>query len=227
MVIIMYAVVLIGTKLLGGVNISFSCFAGETAIGFVVWMVCSEIVDQFPSHIINYSKSGVLEQIFLSSIKGEYLIVINLMMSTLWHIVKAVVIFIVIVLFTKTPIFFDIMIIPISILTIMSVMGIGFILIGFGLIYKIITSFNSLISYIFLGFALSPIKEIQHSYIRNILPFVSGINDLKQIMLTKTNIGSIDFLILVVNSLSYFLLGFSIMCLCIKYSKKKGILGQY
>ncbi len=226
MITVLYGIILAGTKLIGGAGFNLGIFKGEAAIGFVVWMVCSEIIDQFPGRMVNYARIGVLEQIFVSSVSGEAIVVMDQMASVLWHAVKAGIVFTVLVLITQTHLFFSAMAVPVAILTVVGVMGVGFILIGMGVLFNRIKSFTAIISYLFLGLAMMPVSSGIPKIVQ-FVPFVLGMDMLKKLLLTKSTIGAVEFTILLVNSLFYLFAGFFVMRFCINAAKKSGLMGQY
>lgn len=98
---------------------------------------------------------------------------------------------------------------------------------GLALIFKQIESLLSVAQYFLISFVvINPDSKILH----NLLPFRPAAD--KVMLSMKKGYGLLDFsladyAILIGNSVLYFSIGLLVFTQCVKYAKKKGLLGQY
>jgi ABC-2 type transport system permease protein len=117
--------------------------------------------------------------------------------------------------------------IPIMILTMISMVGVSFMIAGLAIIVKQIQAFLQIFQFVLMGLVFIPITVAPYLVFA---PFVKGVNMVRTVMmenLTLTQLPWSDYGILIINSVVYLILGLIVFHRCEKIAMKKGLLGQY
>ncbi|WP_188207284.1 ABC transporter permease [Alkalibacillus aidingensis] len=118
-------------------------------------------------------------------------------------------------------------VIPIMLLTIIGIIGVGFMLAGACVIFKQIQAFLQILQFILMGLAFVPLNVAPFLVFA---PFVKGFDMIRQVMIqghTWTDFTVLDFSILIINSLVYLAIGVAFYLKCEKIAMSKGLLSQY
>ncbi|MNP05465.1 hypothetical protein D3C76_974200 [compost metagenome] len=117
--------------------------------------------------------------------------------------------------------------IPIIVVTMVSMIGISFMIAGLAIIVKQIQAFLQIFQFVLMGLVFVPLTAAPFlAY----APFVKGVNMVRTVMiedLTLTQLPLSDYGVLFLNSLVYMILGLVVFQRCEKIAMKKGLLGQY
>ncbi|WP_280770849.1 ABC transporter permease [Salipaludibacillus daqingensis] len=117
--------------------------------------------------------------------------------------------------------------IPIILITMVSMVGVSFMIAGLAIIVKQIQAFLQIFQFVLMGLVFIPLSVAP---ILAFAPFVKGVNLVRTVMienLTLSEIAFSDVTILLLNSFIYFILGLIVFHRCEKIAMKKGLLGQY
>ncbi|WP_078380081.1 ABC transporter permease [Sutcliffiella halmapala] len=117
--------------------------------------------------------------------------------------------------------------IPIIIITMISMIGVSFMIAGLAIIVKQIQAFLQIFQFVLMALVFIPISVAPYLVFA---PFVKGVNMIRTVMmenLTLTQLPWSDFGILFINSVVYLALGLFVFHRCEKVAMKKGLLGQY
>lgn len=117
--------------------------------------------------------------------------------------------------------------IPIIILTMISMIGVSFMIAGLAIIVKQIQAFLQIFQFVLMALVFIPISIAPYLVFA---PFVKGVNMIRTVMmenLTLTQLPWSDYGILLINSVVYLALGLFVFHRCEKVAMKKGLLGQY
>lgn len=116
---------------------------------------------------------------------------------------------------------------PIILLTLISMFGVGFMLAGLAIVYKQVQALLQVAQFIFMGMTFFPLSMFPFlAY----APFVKGVDMVRNVVMEGTTLSQIpmaDFALLTGNAIFYFSLGVWIFLRCEKHSMQKGLLGQY
>lgn len=118
-------------------------------------------------------------------------------------------------------------ILPVLILSMISMFGLGFMIAGISIILKQVQSFLQILQFILAGLAFIPLSN---SLLLSYFPFVKGIDIIRSIMingLTFSQIATTDIIILFVNGVVYFILGLIVFLYCERVAVRKGLLAHY
>ncbi|MFB6187463.1 MAG: ABC transporter permease, partial [Halobacteriaceae archaeon] len=173
---IFFAVVFFGGKAAvsqigGGAGALASTFDG-LIVGWFLWTMSLTAYFGLAENIMNESQWGTLEQLYMSPygfntvMAGQVLA--NIMVSLMWG---GVILFLMLITTGRNLSVNLLTIIPISILTIFSVIGIGFVFAGLALLYKRIENVAQIMQFALVGLIAAPVTG--YSPLRY-LPLVQG-----------------------------------------------------
>lgn len=117
--------------------------------------------------------------------------------------------------------------IPIIVITMISMVGISFMIAGLAVIVKQIEAFLQIFQFVLMGLVFVPLTVAPFLAFA---PFVKGVNMVRTVMmedLTLTQLPLADYAVLILNSLVYLIAGLVVFHRCEKTAMKKGLLGQY
>ena len=118
-------------------------------------------------------------------------------------------------------------IMPILILTLISMFGVGFMIAGISIIVKQVGAFLQILQFILAALTFIPLTVAPFFAF---LPFVKGVDLVRQVMIhgyTLSQFTVADFLILGFNAIVYLTLGLLFFTYCERIAMKKGLLAHY
>ncbi len=171
---------------------------------------------------------GTLEQLSMSPMGIWRIMTTRLLSTTIINLVIVVVLLYVSMATAGQWLNVDVVTIaPIMILTLFSMFGIGFIIAGISIILKQVQAFLQILQFILMGLTF---VSVSMSPILQFLPFVKGINMVREVMIQGTSLSQFamyDYLILILNALFYFALGLAVFIYCERAAMRKGLLAHY
>ena len=117
--------------------------------------------------------------------------------------------------------------IPILILTMISIVGVSFMIAGLAIIVKQIQAFLQIFQFVLMALVFIPLSVAPFLAFA---PFVKGVDMVRIVMMENLTLSAIplaDFGFLLINSMIYLILGLIVFHRCEKLAMKKGLLGQY
>ncbi|OIJ15578.1 ABC transporter [Anaerobacillus arseniciselenatis] len=117
--------------------------------------------------------------------------------------------------------------IPILTLTMISIVGVSFMIAGLAIIVKQIQAFLQIFQFVLMALVFIPLSVAPFLAFA---PFVKGVDMVRMVMMENLTLSAIplaDFGFLLINSMIYFILGLFVFHRCEKLAMKKGLLGQY
>ncbi|MDV2581837.1 ABC transporter permease [Alkalibacillus haloalkaliphilus] len=118
-------------------------------------------------------------------------------------------------------------VIPLLFLTIIGIIGIGFMIAGMTVIFKQMSAFLQILQFILMGLAFVPLSIAPFLVLA---PFVKGFDMVREVMIhgyTWSHFTAVDLSILTVNSLVYLIIGVLVYLKCEKVAMTKGLIGNY
>lgn len=199
-----------------------------TIISYIFWYLAMMIVNGMGFEIVSETTRGTFEQLGMSPSGIWKILTTRLLADSLLHSVMVVLLFYLSMLTTGEWLNIDLLsIIPIFILTCISMYGLAFIIAGLTVILKQIQAFLQIFQFALAG--LTFISLSSHIYLL-LLPITKGLQMIRAIMIENyhlTDFAVIDFVILIANALLYLIVGLAIYLYCEHYAREKGLLGQY
>lgn len=230
------------SKLLGLIVIFLMVFFGGQAVagpalhdslsaiivGFFIWTLASSAYADLSHNVTKEAQWGTLERLFMSphgvarvfGVKTT----VNVFMSFLWG--SAVLL--VAMLISGRWVYVDpFTVIPLGILTICSVVGIGFVFAGLAIVYKRIENVFDLIQFGFIGLIAAPVEAYTEL---KLLPLSHGSYLLFKSMEEGARLWELphsDLVLLSVTAVAYLLLGYYVFHRAQRRARADGLLGQY
>ncbi|ACV46921.1 MULTISPECIES: hypothetical protein [Halomicrobium] len=180
------------------------------------------------SNIIRESQWGTLEQLHMTPYGFGTVVAVK----TVWNVVESagwgLLILALMLLTTGRSLVIDaVAVVPISILSILSIIGVGFVFAGLALVYKRIEKVTSLLQFALIGLIAAPVVEIPAT---RLLPLVQGSSMLQATMrqgVELTEFPPVAFALLVGTAFGYLLAGYVVFLVCMRVAKRRGVMGHY
>jgi len=197
-------------------------------VGWFLWTMSQSAYSGLSSVVTQESRWGTLEQLYMSPhgfgrIMGAK-IVVNLTISLL----IGTVLLVLMLLTSRRSLTLDVVtVLPLVVLTLASVIGIGFIFGGLALIYKKISSVSSLMQIALIGLVAAPAADI---FGLRFLPLVQGSSMLQSAMRDGVALWAFEPLqlgILVGTAVGYLGVGYFVFQICSRVARERGVMGHY
>jgi ABC-2 type transport system permease protein len=211
----------------GGVGAMGDTFDG-LIVGWFLWTMSLTAYFSLAQNVTQESQWGTLEQLYMSPHGfGTVMaakVVANLLISLLW----GAIILALMLLTTQRPISVDVLtVLPVTVLALLSVVGIGFVFAGLALIYKRVENVTQLMQFVLIGLIAAPVSG--YSPLR-FLPLVQGSSMLQSAMREGVRLWQFDpaaHAILVGTGVGYALAGYAVFRYCTTVARRRGVMGHY
>lgn len=197
-------------------------------INYIFWYLTMAVMSGIGWVVMNEVTLGTLEQLYMSPLGAWRIFLARIVSSTIVEIGIVIVMLILSMLTAGTWLNLDILsILPIFVLTIISMIGVSFMIAGMAVIFKQINSFLQISQFIFAGLTFVPLSVAP---ILVFFPVVKGVDMVRQIAIhnyTLADFSLMDYTALILNAIVYLVLGIIVFLRCEKHAMEKGILGQH
>jgi ABC-2 type transport system permease protein len=197
-------------------------------IGWFLWTMSLTAYFSLAMNITRESQWGTLEQLYMSPYGfGSVMavkVVANVLESLVWG---AFILLLMLVTTGRTLSVNLITIVVVSVLALLSVVGIGFVFAGLALLYKRIENVSQLMQFVLIGLISAPVVGIPAL---RLLPLVQGSAMLQKAMKNGVRLWEFpvtDLALLVGSAVVYSLLGYLVFRWCTDRARKKGVMGHY
>lgn len=197
-------------------------------VNYVFWFLAMAVVGDMGWQVTNEAMRGTLEQLTMSPMGMWRILLARLIATTVLFSIIIIGLLYLSMFTTNQWLNVDIVtIIPIFILSLLSMYGVAFMIAGLSIIVKQIQAFLQILQFILAGLTFVPLSVAPFlAY----FPFVKGVDLVRQVMIngvTLTDLSAGDFLILGFNALFYIAVGLGFFLMCERIAMKKGLMGQY
>jgi len=197
-------------------------------VNYIFWFLAMMVVNNIGYEVINEAMRGTLEQLSMSPMGIWRIMSARLFASTLLNFIMIVGLLYLSMLTTGQWLNIDVVaIMPILILTLISMFGIGFMIAGISIILKQVQAFLQILQFILAGLTFVPLSVAPFlAY----FPFVKGVDLVRDVMIngaTLSQIGWTNFGILGANAVVYIVLGLLFFLYCERIAMNKGLLAHY
>jgi ABC-2 type transport system permease protein len=197
-------------------------------VSYIFWFLAMMAMQGIGWEIMTEAQRGTLEQLYMSPMGVSRIFAARMIGYIALYMVLIIFLLFISMATAGTWLNLDVVsIFPILILTLISMIGVGFMIAGMSIIFKQINAFLQIAQFIFMALTFVPISVAPYlAY----APFVKGVDLVRQIMmngLTLSGIPLMDYVILIGNAIVYLLLGLFLFSRCEKYAMSKGLLGHY
>ncbi|MFS0752365.1 ABC transporter permease [Oceanobacillus sp. 1P07AA] len=205
-----------------GTNIQF------VIVNYVFWFLSLMVIQQIGYDIVNEGMRGTLEQLSMSPMGILRILITRLIANNIIYGIIILILLYVSMFTADQWLNVDIIsILPIFIFTVIGMMGLGLIIGGISIILKQVQAILQVLQFLLAALAFIPLAA---SPIMNFLPFVIGIDLVRDIMIdgaTLMELGWMNMILLIINALVYFGIGIFFFNYCERFAMKRGLLGQY
>lgn len=197
-------------------------------VGWFLWTMAQSAYSSLSGVVTQESRWGTLEQLYVSPhgfgrIMGAKIgvnVVLSLLMGGLMLILM--------LLTTRRVLSIDLVtILPVVLLALMSVIGLGFVFGGLALVYKKISSVSQLMNIALIALIAAPSAEIPAL---RLLPLVQGSSMLQQAMRSGTRLWEfqpLELAALVGTAVGYLGVGFVVFLVCSQIARERGVMSHY
>ncbi|MEN2767879.1 ABC transporter permease [Ornithinibacillus xuwenensis] len=197
-------------------------------VNYIFWFLAMVVVNDIGWQITNEATQGTLEQLGMSPIGIWKIMLSRLLSSTIIEFIIIVFLLYVSMLTAGQWLNVDVLsILPILILTLISMFGLGLIIAGFTMILKQIQAFLQILQFILAGLTFVPLSVAPFLAF---FPFVKGIDMVREVMINGVTLSEFtmgDIAILLFNAVFYFAIGLLVFLRCERFAMKKGLLAHY
>ncbi|MFH1230092.1 MAG: ABC transporter permease [Planctomycetota bacterium] len=223
-----FLVIFIGYKSMAAPGPGYGTTLDEIIVGFMLWLLTIMAVSELAWGLMDDAKTGILEQLYLTPLGFTMVCIFRVISAFLLNLLLIIPIIFLMMVTTGRYLHLDMVsIIPLIILSISSMLSIGFMMGGLTLIFKQLQSVSSILEFAILAFIAVPIEQIP---LFKILPLSLGSHLLRKVMVEKVfilDLPTTDLVILIINSSCYLLAGFWVFSLSQQIARKKGTFGHY
>lgn len=223
---IFFSIVFWGGKAVGGSSMGNTL--DGIIVGFFLWALSSTAYMSLANDLTDEAKWGTLEQLFMSAHGITRIVSTKLIVNVMLSFLYATVLLILMMVTTSRYLVIDLVtVVPIAVLAITSVLGIGFALGGLALLYKKIQAIIGLMQFAFIGLISAPSAGLDWAAL---LPLSKGSEMLQATMrngTTLTAFPTVDLGILLGTAVGYLLAGYFVFKLSLRRARELGVLGHY
>lgn len=197
-------------------------------VGVFLWNFTLELYSELSYTLLREARWGTLEQLYMSPEDFGWI--------SLFHVLSQFILF-----FLVNLVFLYLMMLttgrflhlnlgstlPILVVTLLGVAGIGYFLGGLALVFKRVESFLQIVQFILLALVMLPVESFP---LLKYLPVAYGTDLLRKAMINGKTLSQFppsDIAFLVLNSAFYFAIGFGAFKYFERIAKRKGLLGHY
>lgn len=197
-------------------------------VNYIVWFLALMVMQDIGWQVTNEAMRGTLEQLCMSPMGLWRIMTARLVATTSINFLIVIVLLYISMLTSGQWLNIDVLtILPILILMLISMFGVGLMIAGISIILKQIQSFLQILQFIIAGLTFVPLSVAPFlAY----FPFVKGVDLIRFVMIDGATLGQIsggDFLILTFNAVFYFIVGLICFKYCERVAMNKGLLAHY
>lgn len=197
-------------------------------VNYIFWYLTMMIVNGVGYEIVGETTRGTFEQLGMSP-KGIWrVLTARLVADGILHSTMVIVLLYLSMATTGQWLNVDFLaIVPIFLLTCLSMYGLGFIIAGLTIIFKQIQAFLQIFQFVLAALTFVPLSTAPFLVF---FPITKGVDMIRAVMvggLSLSEVGSTNFLLLFANAFVYCVIGLTTYLLCERYAMKKGLLAHY
>lgn len=207
---------------------SFDTNIQYSIVSVAFWSLTMMTMNFIGFSVVTEATRGTLEQIYMSPM-GVWKIMLTRIIAQfgLQSVIMVILLFAAMLTSGQWLSLNPMTTVPIIVITMISMVGVSFMIAGLAIIVKQIEAFLQIFQFVLMGLVFVPITVAPFLVFA---PFVKGVNMVRTVMiedLTLTQLPAADYGVLILNSLVYLTVGLFIFHRCEKIAMRKGLLGQY
>jgi ABC-2 type transport system permease protein len=194
-------------------------------VGYVLWLSAMMALQSTGAEVLSESERGTLEQLYLSPLGAEMVFLGRTICNILFNFVFLTVMLYLSMLTTGRMLTIELLYFyPVLFASLVSLIGISFMLGGIGLIHKRIGALNAILSFGLIGMMLLPVYPLTPW---SFLPFLAGASAINEHTVNGTTYPAWWYLFIFGNSFFYLVLGLGVFRIFERRAMKLNKLGQY
>ena len=218
----------------GAVGPASPVATGTSLVGFLIWFYAIAAIMGIAGDVAMESQTGTIEQVYLSPFGPPLIFVTRQVAGLVMTTIQIIGIALLAILVTSVSVHWKLdQMIPILLIMMFGLYGVGLIFGGLALIFKQIGNLLAIIQFALLFITMAPIEDL-HGPIRLFakgFPLSQGAAMLREVAQGRTGLGSLwtsrDLLYLLICSAIYLIIGIVIYGRLDAYARRRGTIGQY
>lgn len=221
---VVFLLILFGARSLAGAGGVTGGTPSAIAIGFVLTTLATLAYATLAQGVSNESSTGTLEQLAMSPFGLVRVLSVQAAVSTVFQIVEMTVLLALAVATTGTGLQVRPLALPLVLVTLLGVQGIGFAMAGLALVVKRVQGLSGLLPLAFVGLAFAPLESAPAL---KALPLGLGSQLVRGLLVDGTSPSGTDVGILVLASLAWLGAGVAAFRALERVARDRALLGQY
>lgn len=225
---LLFLLIFYGARGFAGGNPAFGETLSGLVVGFMVWLFALYAYSELSWVLLQEAQQGTLEQLSMSPVGLGRVLLSRIAASMVYHLLIVTAFLFLMMASTGKWLNLDILsLLPLMLMTISGVLGIGFIMGGLALVFKQVQASFQILQFLFVALIAAPPDKFPFV---KFLPLSWGTRLIAKVMIGNTSILEIppgDLLFLLVNSVFYFSLGYAFFKLFERMARNRGLLGHY
>ncbi|SHG14276.1 ABC transporter permease [Ornithinibacillus halophilus] len=197
-------------------------------VNYIFWYLSLIVVQDIGFQVGSEAVQGTLEQLSMSPMGISKILLSRLVASVIVNSIIVVSLLYLSMLTTGQWLNVDVItLLPILFLTIISMVGFGFIIAGLTIVLKQVNAFLQILQFILAGLVFIPLSVAPFLAF---FPMVKGVDLVRGVMIDGLSLGAIhlaDYIILIGNAGFYFVIGLLFFRYSEQIAMKKGLIGHY
>jgi len=224
--LLLFGLLFYGGRLLAGQALTDSI--DGIVVGYFLWTLSVGAYQAISNDVGSEVQWGTLERHVITPFGFAPVALLKGVAKVVRTFLTSTVVLVVMVLLTGTPIAFDVLtVVPVAVLSIASVLGLGFAAGGVAVLYKRIGNWLNLIQFGFVPLISAPAFDLGWT---RLLPLAQGSALLQRAMLDGTRLWqfpAVDLALLVGTAVGYLLAGYLVFRAATNRARRLGVLGDY
>jgi ABC-2 type transport system permease protein len=223
-----FLLIFYGAKVFGGSQANFGNTISAVVVSFALWSLTIFALGSLTYELTQEAQLGTLEQLAMSPFGLTRVLVARVLTSLSIYLSMMVVLLVLMMATTGRWLNIDLAsTVPILVLTLLGVIGLGFVLGGIAIVFKRVQQALQVWQLLVFGLIAAPVDRVVFT---KYMPLTWGATLMRRVMVDGESIFSMpagDMLFLAVNSLFYFAVGIAIFKRFEGAARERGLLGHY
>lgn len=229
---VFFAIVFFGGQALigglGGTGQSLDSTLDGVIVGWFLWTMAQGAYSGLSGNVTQESQWGTLEQLYMSPYGFGPVMLLKAISNIVQSMFVGSLILVLMLVTTGRTLTIDFLTVaPLTVLTLLSVVGIGFIFAGLALIYKRIGAVSNIMQFVMVGLVGAPAADVP---LLRSLPLVQGSKMLQEAMRSGRQLwefSEVQIGILAGTGFAYLLVGYLVFRYCSQVARNRGVMGHY
>lgn len=226
---IVFLLLFLGYRGLAGGTEMYGTGLGNLIVGFLLWMSAMLVYQDISHTLFMEAREGILEQLYMSPYGYTRVTGFRVIASFLVMMSMVIVILFAMMISTGRYLNLDVLsLLPLVIIMLLGIAGIGFILGGLQLLFKRIQNFLQVVQFLLVGLVAAPVEG--SFFAVRFLPATLASHQIRQIMVQEMNITQLNFgeiILALAIGMFYLVLGLGVFKICERKAMREGRLAQF